>query len=101
MDKRLLLLISFYFMTTAVLAADPNLDPTAKHLKSILTNKCASCHVDGGEEVPRFGDFTNTQNFLKRMDLANPKNSIVYKKVLSGAMPRPDYGDSLTEDERR
>ena len=54
--------------------------------KKIFTPHCNKCHGEGGDAF--FLDFTTHEGVLAKIDLADPKNSRIYKSVVSGRMPK-------------
>lgn len=54
--------------------------------KKIIQPYCISCHSPSGEAD--YVDFSTYQGFKTKINLAEPKQSRVYKSVLSGRMPQ-------------
>lgn len=54
--------------------------------KKIIQPYCISCHSPGGEAD--YVDFSTYEGVKAKLNLADPKNSRIYKSVLSGRMPQ-------------
>ena len=63
--------------------------------KKIFDPKCNTCHGPDGEAF--YVDLTTREEVLKRVNLAEPEKSRVYKAVFSGRMPQG--GSRLPDDE--
>jgi hypothetical protein len=86
---------------TSAFAAQPD---EAKQLTGYIQTYCASCHSGDKSESRKYGDFLRVGILTSSsfIDRANPKASLLYKKVENGDMPDllADNVDDFTDAER-
>ncbi len=88
--------------TTPPGAGDPEQDAECTKLRAesegLLRSKCADCH-DNGKTQGGVGQISNLDRLLESglIVRGKPEDSVLYSKVLSGAMPL--IGDPLNEDQ--